>query len=314
MMISRFRSLIQRNLPVKIASLLVAVILWGYVMNEQNPATDVSFTVPVKLVNAPDGYMVKQGTDNIKIKVRAARSLFVANNEDNFKAYVDLKGAQDGKKAYKVKVDLPQGFEMIEEKPDTIDVTLDRIIKKSVRADINVNGAPAQGVTVAKVSQANKQVVIEGPESLVNEVDRVIGYVGLTGKNDADFDLQVPLTAINADGREVQGVTVQPSTMYVMIQLARGLTKKIVLIHAVTGTDLPKGYELAGVKTDPVKVEIAGNEQVISAISSLDTEKISLADVTRNADKSVKLILPDGVTVTNRDVMVHLVVREKKNE
>ena len=99
-----------------------------------------------------------------------------------------------------------------------------------------------------------------------------------------------------------------------MIQLARGLTKKIVLIHAVTGTDLPKGYELAGVKTDPVKIEIAGNEQVISAISSLDTEKISLADVTRNADKSVKLILPDGVTVTNRDVMVHLVVREKKNE
>ena len=38
-MISSFRSLIQRNLAAKIASILVAVILWGYVMNDQNPST-----------------------------------------------------------------------------------------------------------------------------------------------------------------------------------------------------------------------------------------------------------------------------------
>ena len=313
-MISRFRSLIQRNLPVKIAALLVAVILWGYVMNEQNPATDASFTVPVQLVNAPDGYNIKQGSDTIKIKVRGARSLFVSNNEDNFRAYVDLNGAEDGKKAYKVQVELPQGFELVEAKPETIDVTLDRIIKKRVRADINVNGAPAQGTTVAKINQASPQVVVEGPESAVNEVDRVIGYVGLNGKNDTDFDLQVPLTAINADGREVQGVTVQPSTMYVTVTLARGLSKKIVMIHAVTDTDLTKGYELAGLRVDPMKVEIAGNEQVISGITSLDTEKISLADIVKNTDKNVKLVLPDGVTVTNREVVVHIIVREKKNE
>ena len=102
--------------------------------------------------------------------------------------------------------------------------------------------------------------------------------------------------------------------MYVTVALARGLSKKIVMIHAITDTDVAKGYELAGVRVDPMKIEIAGNEQVISGITSLDTEKISLADVIKNTDKSVKLVLPDGVTVTNHEVMVHLIIREKKNE
>ena len=49
-------------------------------------------------------------------------------------------------------------------------------------------------------------VTIEGAESDIKEVTRVIGYVGLAGNSD-DFKLKVPLTAINADGREVAGVS-----------------------------------------------------------------------------------------------------------
>ena len=109
-MISSFRSLIQRNLAAKIASILVAVILWGYVMNDQNPSTEANFTIPVQLVNVPDGYKVTQNEDTVKITVRGVRSLFVNNGDADFRAYVDLHGAEAGKKEYKVKVDMPQGF------------------------------------------------------------------------------------------------------------------------------------------------------------------------------------------------------------
>ena len=246
-MISSLRHMIQHNLVAKIVALVVAVVLWGYVMNDQNPAIEGTYNVQIKLKNVPEGYKISQENGTVKVKVRGARSLFVTTNSEDFKAYVDLKDAESGKKAYKVQVDTPQGFEVVDEKPATVEVTLDRIVERKVRAIVNVNGAPAPGVAVAKVSQASSEVVVEGPESVVNEVDRVIGYIGLTGKNDSDFDIQVPLTAINVEGREVQEVVVKPSKMYVTIQMARGLMKKIVTVQAAIADDLDKGYEFVKV-------------------------------------------------------------------
>lgn len=311
-MISRCRSLIQRNLPAKIVALLIAVILWGYVMNDQNPTTEGVYTVQVQMVNAPEGYKISQSVHSVKIKVRGPRSLFVANNESDFHAYVDLKDAEDGKHAYKVQVDMPQGFELTEVKPGSIDVMLDRIIAKKVRADINVNGAPAPGESVAKVNQADDKVLVEGPASAVNEVERVIGYVGITSKNDKDFDLQVPLTAINADGKEVQGVTVKPATMYVAVILAHGLTKKTVNVNPVTVDDLPSGYEIVSLKVDPAYIEIAGKDKLLANINTIDTEKLSLVGINKNTNRTLKLNLPEGVTAVNREVDVHIVIRQKK--
>jgi YbbR domain-containing protein len=143
-------------------------------------------------------------------------------------------------------------------------------------------------------------------------VDRLIGYVGLTSKNESDFSLQVPLTAINADGREVSGLTIQPATMYVAVQMARGLTKKIVTITPVPGDDLDSRLELVAIKPEPLQIEIAGAENVIANLKSINTEKISLADVYKNTNKTVKLEIPPGVTVTNHDVLAHIVVKTKK--
>jgi YbbR domain-containing protein len=312
-MIARFRNLVQHNLAAKIVAVLVAVILWGYVMNDQNPSIEGSFNAQVKLINVPDGYKVTQSTETIKITVKGPRSLFAANGDKNFQAHVDMQEAKSGKGSYKVKVDMPQGFELVEVQPDTVDVELDPIVRRKVRADISVNGSPASGVTVAKGSQASAEVMIEGPSKAVSEVERVIGYVGLTNKNDVDFALQVPLTAINNDGREVQGITIQPATMYVAVQMARGLTKKIVSIRPVTDNDLPQNLELVSMKPNPLQIEIAGAENIISNLTTVATEKISLADVVGNTDKTVKLALPPGVTVTNHDVLVRIVVKEKQN-
>ena len=282
-------------------------------MNDQNPSIEGSFNAQVKLINVPDGYKVTQSTETIKITVKGPRSLFAANGDKNFQAHVDMQEAKSGKGSYKVKVDMPQGFELVEVQPDTVDVELDPIVRRKVRADISVNGSPASGVTVAKVSQASAEVMIEGPSKAVSEVERVIGYVGLTNKNDVDFALQVPLTAINNDGREVQGIKIQPATMYVAVQMARGLTKKIVSIRPVTDNDLPQNLELVSMKPNPLQIEIAGAENIISNLTTVATEKISLADVVGNTDKTVKLALPPGVTVTNHDVLVRIVVKEKQN-
>ena len=309
-MINRINSIFRRNLPAKILALCVAVILWVVVMNDQNPAIEGSFNVPLAVVNSPEGYKITKSEDSVKIKVRGPRSLFVTATADDFRAYVDLDGAQDGKQDCKVQTALPQGFELVEVAPETVSFDLDKIIQKQMRAEVIVTGASAPGTTVAKVTQTSSLVTIEGPESAVDTVVRVVGYVGLSG-NSADFDLQVPLTAINADGREVQGVKVVPSATEVSVSLARGLTKKIVTIHPVLQENLPKNYELGDVRTDPIKIEIAGDSKTIESLSAIDTEPIDLSKLTATKKMTVRLALPDGITVTNREVNVSIEVKKK---
>ena len=204
-MMTHLRMLFQRNLPAKLIALVVAVVLWLFVMNEQNPQIEGSFTVAVNLLNAPDGYKITQEEKSVKIKVRGARSFFVSAEPESFKAYADLAGLDSGEQRVKVKVVLPQGFELVDTQPENVSVTLDKIVRRSVRVDLIVTGSAAAGYTVAKISQAATSAVIEGPESRVSEVDRIIGYVGLSG-NREDFITQVPLTPINSDGKAVEDV------------------------------------------------------------------------------------------------------------
>ena len=309
-MMTRLRALFQRNLPAKIIALVVAVVLWLFVMNEQNPQIEGSFTVAVDLRNVPEGYKVTQTEKSVKLKVRGARSFFVSAEPEGFKAYADLDGLDSGEHEVKVKAVLPQGFELVDAQPETVSVTLDKIVRRSVRVDLIVTGSAAAGYTVGKISQAANTTVIEGPESRVAEVDRVIGYVGLSGNRD-DFTLQVPLTPINSDGKAVDDVELLARTVEVSVQLARGLTRKIVSVHPVLDDVLPEGFTLGEVQVEPTKIEIAGDAALISKVASIDTEKIVISDMKESGKKIVHLAIPNGVAIPNREVTVTVELKPK---
>ena len=56
---------------------------------------------------------------------------------------------------------LPQGFELVEAKPDTVTFTLDRIVQKKIKAEFIVTGSTAPGTTVAHVEPSVETVTIE---------------------------------------------------------------------------------------------------------------------------------------------------------
>lgn len=74
-MMSRLRNIVQHNLPAKALALVIAVILWGYVMNDQNPSIESTYTVQLDVVNAPDGYKITKDASTVKLRVRGPRSL-----------------------------------------------------------------------------------------------------------------------------------------------------------------------------------------------------------------------------------------------
>ena len=306
------QNLFRKNLPVKILALIAAIIMWGYVMNEENPSVNGRYTVPVEIVNAPEGYDVNMGVREVTLKVRAPRSLMAAANESDFKAVIALSGDTEGEYDEKIRTVIPQGFELLGMSDDTVHVTMEALIAHGVPVDIVVNGKAAQGMELGDIKPAQQYVNVYGPRHLVDSIAKASGKIRLADNN-SDFTMRVKLTAVTADGENINDLAVLPGELDVTVQLVPGEDKKIVPVKPAVNGILPEGYVLGEVTVQPNQVEVAGANKTLADIKSVDTVPVSLHGVTSTLDKDVELSLPEGIASTVKKVTLHIVIKSKSN-
>ena len=306
------QNLFRKNLPVKILALIAAIIMWGYVMNEENPSVNGRYTVPVEIVNAPEGYDVNMGVREVTLKVRAPRSLMAAAHESDFKAVIDLSGDTEGEYDEKIRTVIPQGFELLGMSDDTVHVTMEALIAHGVPVDIVVNGKAAQGMELGDIKPAQQYVNVYGPRHLVDSIAKASGKIRLADNN-SDFTMRVKLTAVTADGENINDLAVLPGELDVTVQLVPGEGKKIVPVKPAVNGILPEGYVLGEVTVQPNQVEVAGANKTLADIKSVDTVPVSLHGVTSTLDKDVELSLPEGIASTVKKVTLHIVIKSKAN-
>lgn len=304
------QNLFRKNLPVKILALIAAIIMWGYVMNEENPSVNGRYTVPVEIVNAPEGYDVNMGVREVTLKVRAPRSLMAAAHESDFKAVIDLSGDTEGEYDEKIRTVIPQGFELLGMSDDTVHVTMEALIAHGVPVDIVVNGKAAQGMELGEIKPAQQYVNVYGPRHLVDSIVKASGKIKLADNN-SDFTMRVKLTAVTADGENINNLAVLPGELDVTVQLVPGEGKKIVPVKPTVSGILPEGYVLGEVTVQPNQVELAGANKTLTDIKNVDTIPVSLHGVTSTLDKDVELSLPEGITSTVKKVTLHIVIKSK---
>lgn len=304
------QNLFRKNLPVKILALIASIIMWGYVMNEENPSVNGRYTVPVEIVNAPEGYDVNMGVREVTLKVRAPRSLMAAAHESDFKAVIDLSGDTEGEYDEKIRTVIPQGFELLGMSDDTVHVTMEALIAHGVPVDIVVNGKAAQGMELGEITPAQQYVNVYGPRHLVDSIVKASGKIKLADNN-SDFTMRVKLTAITADGENINNLAVLPGELDVTVRLVPGEGKKIVPVKPMVSGILPEGYVLGEVTVQPNQVELAGANKTLADIKNVDTVQVSLHGITSTLDKDVELSLPEGIASTVKKVTLHIVIKSK---
>lgn len=304
------QNLFRKNLPVKILALIASIIMWGYVMNEENPSVNGRYTVPVEIINAPEGYDVNMGVREVTLKVRAPRSLMAAAHESDFKAVIDLSGDTEGEYDEKIRTVIPQGFELLGMSDDTVHVTMEALIAHGVPVDIVVNGKAAHGMELGEITPSQQYVNVYGPRHLVDSIVKASGKIKLADNN-SDFTMRVKLTAVTADGENINNLAVLPGELDVTVQLVPGEGKKIVPVKPAVSGILPEGYVLGEVTVQPNQVELAGANKTLADIKNVDTVPVSLHGVTSTLDKDVELSLPEGIASTVKKVTLHILIKSK---
>lgn len=167
----QLRGLFIENWAIKLASLLLAVILWFYVTSKGK--TEVSLTVPLELRNIPVGMAVVgdvPGTLEVRVQgqERLLRDMSISRK---IVAAADLSLAHEGANVLRISPDdirKPSGIAVTHLAPYDLKVSLERLVRKSIRLRPVISGvAPGR---VARTTVTPARITVEGPSSAMEQL------------------------------------------------------------------------------------------------------------------------------------------------
>ena len=291
----------RRNLLKKIIALVAAFFMWVFVMADQDPAIEGVYNVPLTISNAPYEFIAICEEKTVQIETRAPRSNFAKYDANAFRVYANLADLSEGEYQITPQVIMPQGFELINTNPTLINVKLDPLIEQQMPIDLITTGAVSQDAAVNLIEKSMDVVTVVGPKSFVEKVVKVCGTVNLSG-NTSGFETQIPMNAVDDKDNVVPRVRVVPSVITVSVDIESGLKKRIVPI--VPELSVADGWELTKVTVEPAQMEIVGTESAVNSIVTLKTVPFTVQTGQRTFKSTLKLIVPEGVSVKNDEVTV----------
>ena len=305
---TRIINLFCHNFFKKIIALVAAFVMWFFVMIEQDPEIEDTYTVPLTMSNAPYEFIALCDVKTVTLDARAPRSNFVKYDANAFRVYANLEGLGEGEHQITPRVIMPQGFELVETKPDLVKVKLDPLIEQQMPIEIRATGTVPQDAVVRDIQKSMETVTVVGPKSFVEQAVKVYGNVNLNS-NTSSFELQIPMNAVDAKDNIIQRVRVVPSVITVSVDIESGVKKRIVPI--IPELSVADGWELTKVNVDPAQMEIVGSESAVNSIITLKTEPFMVQTGQRFFKGTLRLLVPDGVSVRNEEVSVSAEVIRK---
>lgn len=161
------------NLPLKIISLGLAVLLWYVIAGEKTSEMGVS--VPVELQNFPkDLELTGDPTNEVEVRLRASPGIIQRLGPGDISARIDVTGAVEGERIVHLTGDsirVPFGVQVVKVNPASITLNFERTQEKVVPIRPRLLGRPAAGYEVAESTTNPVDVQVVGPKSRVHDME-----------------------------------------------------------------------------------------------------------------------------------------------
>ncbi len=192
------RSLLFRNLGLKILSLCFAVVLWYSVVSERQ--SNLLVTVPLTFVNVPKTMKVRVVSDerarlHLEGPISALRSMEIGK----IRGTIDLSGAHEGKSRFELlpsHFNVPDGIRVIGISPEVVYVVLEKLQNFQLPVKVRLKGKVDPHFTIREIDVAPQSVWVVGDRKARAYIENIpTDYVDVDGlKKDLkkDVSLVVP--------------------------------------------------------------------------------------------------------------------------
>ena len=161
-----------RHLGLKVLSLLLAVLLWFMVAGQKD--AERSLRIPLEFQNIPEQLeLTEEPPSFVDVRLRGPSGSLGQVRAGDVVAVLDLASARPGRRLFHLtpeQVSAPAGLRVIHVLPATVGLTFETSSSKTVPVVPVVEGEPAPGYVVGRVTATPAMAHIVGPESALQRL------------------------------------------------------------------------------------------------------------------------------------------------
>lgn len=166
------RPRILRNFGLKVLSIGLATLLWGVVAGQRE--AERSLRVPLEYRNIPSELeMLGEPASLVDVRVRGSSGVLGELRGADLVAVLDLRTARPGRRLFHLlpdDIDVPTGVKVLQVTPSTLSLTFEASASRTVPVIPDVDGDPAPGFVVGRVTTVPPTVEVVGPLSAVQKI------------------------------------------------------------------------------------------------------------------------------------------------
>ncbi len=305
---------------LKIISLVIAVLLWIYIIAVVDPAVTITVRdIPIRYTNQnlleEKGLcLVSDSKSTVELKISGSRKRVANIDNKNIYATVDLTTiSKTGTFSLPIAISIPYEYnEIVSKKPYNASVVVDKVVNVDKEVKVLTTGNTANGYIAGTAVPSEKTVKLTGAAAVIDR----IGYIGVELDYDgrsAEINDTARVFFVDRENKRIASSNeiyslVSKDIEEVMVNCPVYKLKTVpVAIDAKTSDSL-ENYKLS---VQPSNVTIYAENDVLEQIEEIKTEKINL-DTMEEKSQEVKLILPEGVSL--RDGITEVTLKAEKRD
>lgn len=296
---------------LKLICLLLAIILWFVIINEQNPVSEGSYTVPVSVENLDSQYITTNVPKTVYVRLSGPRNTIINVGPSDIKAYIDLSNAQEGETDVPIHVELPAGTELKKQNVTSAHIIVDVYAVKEFALTPHLTGKLNNGVSISNIKLVPEKIVASGARRLINKVDKAMINIPVTNRDD-NFSIMAPVYLVGTDGNRIDGLDMMPLQSNVSVTISQNAVSKVVPVNVTTYGHVASGMTLKSVTVSPDTVMIQGDANVVNGLSRIDLMPISLDGLDK--DKALKVFIPSVTGAVIEPDVVDVKIAVDKDE
>lgn len=283
-----------------VISLILAVLLWGWVTQLQDPFETRQYTnLTIQTSGLSDDLELTTALPTADVILKGARSDLRETSASQLTVSLDFSKV-DGPNTYLLPLHVSgaDGLDSVRTEPREVQVVIEQ--RETKVFPLTVSKAPASGTEsrqIGQVSPSASQVTVTGPSSFMSRIAQVLLPITISQQT-SEFTGTFTPVAVDAQGQPISEVTILPATVTADVQVVtRG--KAVSVIPRVVGVPA-EGYTVQQRTALPETILVDGPQEALDKLLFVNTEPVDISDATSSISQRVGIEdLPEGLTIVD---------------
>ena len=299
-------TILENDLVLKIISVLIGILIWFVVLDQQNPMSEHTLSVPLRTnreVLAVKNISLVSSTipDAINEVIKGRKQRLEKVSASDFHAFLDFSGIESTEQAT-MNIPIPQyngdqDIIITDVYPKSVRISLEKIIRREFPINIKWLGSFSEGYEAVNIKLNPDSVFLQELESVINSIDSVAVTIEREQLFKGD-SMNRRIEVYDKDGKIIPSLDGSFQT-----NISFNIAKTVPVATTVTGKPKEDFY-VKDYKLSRNTVQIIGNYDVIKDINVINAEQLDVNGVESSFSRELELKIPENVQLYNSNSVI----------